>query len=218
MRGLTLTGLYNRLERRREALGGGAPFAEGEEADHLRANVPALASLHDDLDRAALGAWGWDDLAPALVGRPGATLPSDLRSAEQEVAEDELLARLVALNAERRAEEARGQVRWLRASYQLSRLGRRVPGGEEQGRLDVGLPCSGPEPRPWLEEPRAQFGAIRELLDAADAPLSPEEVARAFKGRLTPTRRRRVGEVLAILADLGFARRDPGANLFAARR
>lgn len=154
-------------------------------------------------------------MPPSLVGRPGATLPSDQKTPEQEAAEDELLSRLVALNAERRAEEARGQVRWLRPAYQLPRLGHRVPGAEEQGKLDVGLPPGLPEPRPWPEEPRAQFGAVRELLDASDAPLSPEDVARAFKGRLTPTRRRRVGEVLTILADLRFARRDSSANLLA---
>src|SRR5690625_2965816 len=64
---------------------------------------------------------GWEDLAPALVGKPGATLPSPHKSPEQERAEEELLARLVALNQERAAEEKRGQVRWLRPDYQTDR-------------------------------------------------------------------------------------------------
>lgn len=211
MPGLTLTGLYNRLERRREALNGGEPFREGEEADHQRAGVPVLAALHDDTDRAALGAWGWSDLTTALVGRPGATLPSDLKAPEQEAAEDTLLA----LNAERRAEEARGEVRWLRPS-QAPRLRHRLP-TEEQIELDVGPPTSLPEPQPWPNGPREQFRAVRYLLDAAGTPLSAEAVARAFKGRLSPSRRERVAEVLAILADLRLARSTPDSRLFAAR-
>ena len=75
-RDLTMTGLYNRLERRREALAGGDPLTDDERADHERARTPLLAELHDAIDRAVLAAYGWDDLAPALVGRPGGTVPS----------------------------------------------------------------------------------------------------------------------------------------------
>jgi hypothetical protein len=151
-------------------------------------------------------------------GRRSGTLLSDLTLPEQEEAEDELLARLVALNVERRAEEAQGRVRWLRPAYQAPRLGARIPGAGRQEELDVGLPTGLPEPQPWPEEPRAQFGAVRDLLDIADSPLSAEDVARAFKGRRSPTRRRRVQEVLATLADLGIARYGQSAKLYAPRR
>ncbi|TNC74148.1 class I SAM-dependent DNA methyltransferase [Rubellimicrobium roseum] len=215
---LTLTDLYNLLERCREAFNGGPHLSDEEREDHARAHISILAELHDDLDRAALGAWGWDELAPALVGRPGATLPSDLKSPEQEEAENELLARLVALNAERRAEEARGQVRWLRPAYQAPRLGAKVPGAEQQREMEVPLPANLPDSRAWPDEPRHQFSEVRVLLEEAVVALSPEDVARAFKGRLTPKRRERVREVLTIMADLGIARRAEGAGLFAARR
>ena len=55
---------------------------------------------------------------PALVGKPGGTTPNRNVSPEQAEAEEELLARLVALNAERAEEERRGLVRWLRPEYQ----------------------------------------------------------------------------------------------------
>ncbi|HWH16751.1 MAG TPA: hypothetical protein VNT77_00205, partial [Allosphingosinicella sp.] len=54
-----------------------------------------------DLDAAVAAAYGW---------------PADLPAAE-------IVARLVALNAERAAEEAAGHVRWLRPDYQKPRFG-----------------------------------------------------------------------------------------------
>lgn len=98
---LTMTGLYNRLERRREALAGGEPLTEAEREDHARAQTALLAELHDDIDRATLAAYGWDDFADALVGKPGGTTPSSHKDAAQEAAEEEMLSRLVALNQER---------------------------------------------------------------------------------------------------------------------
>jgi hypothetical protein len=44
--------------------------------------------------------------------------------------------RLVALNAERAAEEAKGQVRWLRPEYQNAGQGTRAKG--KQAKIDVG--------------------------------------------------------------------------------
>jgi hypothetical protein len=149
------------------------------------------------------------------VGRPGATLPSDLKAPDQEAAEDELLARLVALNAERRAEEARGHVRWLRPAHQAPRLGARVPGVTEQAEMEVGVPAPLPEAPAWPEDERAQFGAVRALLEAAAAPLAPEDVARAFRGRLSAKRRARVATVRAVMADMGLARRAGGRPLYA---
>ena len=218
---LTMTGLYNRLERYREAMHGGEPLDEGERADHERAHVTILAELHDDIDRATLHAYGWDDLADTLVGRPGGTTPSSEKSPEQETAEDELLSRLVALNRERAAEEARGQVRWLRPEYQVPKLGAKVPqpADAEQAEIDVAVSIA-PDGMAWPSEPRAQFGAVRELLDGSPDPLPPEAIARAFKGRLSSKRRDRVAEVLTIMADLGTVRegeRD-GQRLFYTRR
>jgi hypothetical protein len=111
---LTLTGLYNVLE----ALRAGQPLSPKEQAVHQAGLVSVLASLHDELDEAVLAAYGWSDLAAPLVGRPGATTPLPDKPPEQAAAEEELLARLVACNARRAAEEAQGRVRWLRPPIQ----------------------------------------------------------------------------------------------------
>ena len=217
---LTMTGLYNRLERRRIALVGSELLTDDERHDHERARTAILAEIHDDIDRAVLEAYGWSDLAPALVGRPGGTVPSEHKFEEQVAAEDVLLTRLVELNRERAAEEARGQVRWLRPDYQIPKLGSKVPQPEaEQGEMDTAVVIA-PEGLTWPSNARDQFGAIRELLDEADEPLPPEAVARAFKGRVSAKRRERVDEVLAIMADLGTIRSGDreGQRLYFARR
>ena len=216
IRKLTLTGLHNRLESPREALAGAGPLTGDERADHARHHVPLLAEIHDGIDRAALHAYGWGDLAPALVGRPGATLPSPNKGPDQEAAEEALLRRLVALNRERREEEARGHVRWLRPDYQAPRLGHRIAGGA-QGEMDT-APLAPAEQRPWPEAPRAQFAAVRDLLAEAEAPLGPDAVARGFGGRASVKRRGRVAEVLATLSDLNLVVRDEGGAGYVARQ
>jgi len=80
--------------------------------------VSTLRELHDELDRQVFEAYGWQDLAKALVGKGGATTPLPEKSDEQAQSEEELLSRLVALNHERAAEEKSGKIRWLRPDYQ----------------------------------------------------------------------------------------------------
>ncbi len=94
---LTLTGLYNVLEALRE----GRALTAKEKAIHEAGLVAVLKSLHDELDAAVLAAYGWADIE----------LPRD---------EQSLLARLVALNAERVAQEAggKGSIAYLRPEYQ----------------------------------------------------------------------------------------------------
>jgi hypothetical protein len=117
--GLTLTGMYNVLE----ALRRGDPLSAKERVIHEQGLVSVLRELHDALDRAVFEAYGWFDLAERLVGRPGATTPWPEKPESQSLAEEELLSRLVALNAERAAEEARGLVRWLRPDFQARAAG-----------------------------------------------------------------------------------------------
>src|SRR5438067_2015985 len=63
---------------------------------HEQGLVSVLRQIHDDLDAAVAGAYGW---------------PADL-------ADEEILARLVALNHERAEEERRGTICWLRPDFQ----------------------------------------------------------------------------------------------------
>jgi hypothetical protein len=202
-----MTKLYNVLERLRELDNGCdvPPLTDAERDVHQAGLVSVLKDIHDDIDRAVFAAYGWDDLAPALVGRPGATLPSPHKSPEQEEAEEELLTRLVALNGERAAEEKRGLVRWLRPDYQIPKLGRKVPGADEQIEADVSVVEISERPK-WPADGLEQIRLVRNILAAAPAPTPPEAVAAAFDGRNTAKRRERVGEVLETLVATGLAR------------
>jgi hypothetical protein len=101
---VTLTGMYNVLDKLRR----GEPLTAKDKTLHEQGLVSVLMSLHDELDAAVLMAYGWSDL--------GAVPWSDetARAAWTET----LLERLVALNAQRAAEEAAGTVRWLRPAFQ----------------------------------------------------------------------------------------------------
>jgi len=79
-----------------EKIRAGETLTEKEKFVHDRGLVSTLKSLHDDLDAAVSAAYG---------------RPAGLTDAE-------ILERLVALNAERAAEEARGVIHWLRPEYQ----------------------------------------------------------------------------------------------------
>src|SRR5690606_5243259 len=123
---LTMTGLYNVLERIREldwkagpgrhseSAAGIEPLTDRERDIYDAGHIAILKDIHDEIDTLVFAAYGWSDLATRLVGRPGATTPSSYKTDDQLAAEEELLTRLVALNQERAAEEARGLVRWLR--------------------------------------------------------------------------------------------------------
>jgi hypothetical protein len=210
---LTMTGLYNVLERLRELENGAdVPPLDARERDiHEAGLVSVLKEIHDEIDRAVFEAYGWQDLIPALVGKPGATTPSPHKSPAQEAAEEDLLTRLVALNKARAAEEARGLVRWLRPDYQIPRLGSRIARPEpEQFEADIAIAAKAERPK-WPADPFAQIRIVRDVLARAPAPAAPERIAAAFDGRLTEKRKARVAQVLETLAATGAARADVDA-------
>ena len=219
---LTMTGLYNVLERIRE-LDNDAdvpPLTEAERDVKDAGHVQILKEIHDEIDRAVLDAYGWSDLAPALIGKPGATTPSPHKSPEQEAAEEELLTRLVALNQERAAEESKGIIRWLRPDYQIPKLGKKAPQPPE-AELDVvadqPVPVAAAAAVPsWPKDSYEQIKLVRELLQRADAPLRPAEIASRFKGGRK--RAERVETVLARMEEIGVARRAEDGRRFYAPR
>ena len=185
--------------RRLAHVPGEPPLTPKERAVHDQGLVSVLGQLHDELDAAVLRAYGWADLIPALVGRPGGTTPYPDKPAEQAAAEEELLTRLVALNAERAAEEARGQVRWLRPAFQN-------PDGAHSASVGTPTETAVAEPvqpstgkRPWPKTLPEQFQAVRELLAAQPGRASPEQIARCFTR--APTKK--VAELIDTLAALG---------------
>jgi hypothetical protein len=93
-RGATITEIYNLVEALKSDPK--ARLSAAQRLTHERAATMVLMELHEKLDAAVARAYGW---------------PGDL-------SDEETLARLTALNAERAAEEAGGRIRWLRPEYQ----------------------------------------------------------------------------------------------------
>jgi hypothetical protein len=215
---LTMTGLYNALERIRELdwkAGSGRhsesaaniePLSDKERDIYDAGHIAILKDIHDEIDTLVFAAYSWSDLAPRLVGRPGATTPSPYKTDDQLAAEEELLTRLVALNQERAAEEARGLVRWLRPDYQIPKLGHKVarPDGIQQETDLAILPVSD-KPK-WPASDTEQINILVDLLRKAPTPVPPETLSAAFDGRNTPKRRERIGSLLETLRTIGLAR------------
>lgn len=169
----TLTELYNVLEKRR----GGHALEPAEKDIYEAGHVGVLLDLHRDIDAAVADAYGW---------------PADLPDRD-------ILMRLVALNKERAAEEARGLIRWLRPEFQN-------PAGVQAGEqlsADLGEVAMVSARPAWPKLPAEQVQALRQTLVAANSALPADAVARAFKG----ARGKQVKEMLDLLVALGQARR-----------
>ena len=138
---LTMTGLYNALERVRELDAGiGAPMEPAERDVYDAGHIAVLKELHDEIDREVFAVYGWSDLGERIVGKPGGTTPSPHKGVDQEAAEEELLVRLVAPNQQRAVEEKEGTVHWLRPEFQKPRLAAKVKGADPaRGRSGRGV-------------------------------------------------------------------------------
>lgn len=188
---LTLTGLYNVLEKIRA---GTALNAKDEDVKD-RGRVLILKDLHDQIDRATADAYGW---------------PHDLT-------DEQILEHLVALNAERAKEEAAGHVRWLRPDYQIPRVAKGaavVKTGELDLQdtiiaIDKGLAA-------FPKDKGEQVMAIRAVLQASAHPMDAAAVSRAFKGGGKKIEQR-ISQALGTLVRYAEIRALPN-GYFAARR
>ncbi|MAA98198.1 MAG: restriction endonuclease subunit M [Stappia sp.] len=187
---LTLTGLYNVLERLKA---GARPddLTDKERVIYDDGLVLILKDLHDRLDVAVAEAYGW---------------PADLP-------EEEVLARLVALNKERAREEARGLVRWLRPDYQIPRFGSEAEKAELE--LDLGdAPLAAPVkagPKPAFPRKDAdQTLAVVWVLMDAEGPLGVDDIAARF--RKSKTLRASIEAVLSSLVRMGRASVSDGGR------
>jgi len=150
---LTLTGLYNLLEKVRAK----AELTPIEQDQKTRGRVLILKELHDHIDAATADAYGW---------------PRDLT-------DEQILERLVALNAERAREEAAGHVRWLRPDYQIPRFARGA--AAKSGDLDLGEALAAADDLPDFPKDAADRpAAVLSVLDTAAAPLDVAAIARSF--------------------------------------
>lgn len=163
-----------------------------------------LGDLPNAMVRAVLDAYGWSDLAPALVGLPGATTHSPHKSPAQIATEEEALVRLA-----RQANEDNGEIEWLRLEYQVPRLRNKAPqpGSAKQTTADLGGAAEGAaKPLAWPSDGLDQIRAVRGILASATTPLAPDDIARRFgKGR---NRAARIETVLRHMVETGMVRAD----------
>ncbi|MEQ8757614.1 MAG: class I SAM-dependent DNA methyltransferase [Coleofasciculus sp. G1-WW12-02] len=152
---VTITGMYNLLEKLRT----GQPFTDKDREYNNKALVSTLKQIHDELDAAVLDAYGW----------------------HHDISDEEILERLVALNAERAEEERNGLIRWLRPEYQAP---------DEVGRQQVIAGIIEPEEvkvtpaaqKTLPKKPKEQLAAIRDLLLSNSGEWTIEQIAAQFKG------------------------------------
>ncbi|MGY4883262.1 class I SAM-dependent DNA methyltransferase [Xanthomonas citri pv. eucalyptorum] len=209
--GLALTGMYNVLEKLRS----GEPLTAKERVIHEQGLVSVLRQLHDELDEAVLYAYGWGDLLPLLRVAHGNEAPAEdsTREDASRAFDEVVLERLVALNAQRAAEEARGLVRWLRPEFQDPAAGR----APEQQDLEAGEPDTTDEavataaaikPAPWPKGTVDQVRAVADVLVASPVPMTLDEVAARFTAR--GPWKRRLPRIIEMLVVLGRAKNEDG--------
>ena len=170
---LTLTEMYNVLEK----LKINEDLTAEDRAIYDAGLVGVLCKLHEELDAAVFTAYDWP----------------------HELTDEEILSNVVALNAERRAEEESGNVRWLRPEFQAP------------NELLVQVAFVGLAPvesvalvrhkQPWPVTLTDQVRAIKNALRAVPMQTS-QEVAAGFR----PASRVRVAEILETLTALGQTR------------
>jgi hypothetical protein len=182
--GVTLTGLYNVLEKIRA----GEKLTDKEKFIHDAGLVSVLKQLHDDLDAAVFAAYGW---------------PATLTDAE-------ILERLVALNAERAAEEKRGIIHWLRPDYQAKSqkemiLPEREGKPAKKSKTKTAKPVRKSKSI-WPKTLAERVQTLETALHHFSAPASPADLAKQFK-RARPAD---VAEILETLLTLGRARKQGG--------
>jgi hypothetical protein len=156
---------------------------------HEQGLVSVLRQIHDDLDAAVAEAYGW---------------PADL-------SDEEILARLVALNHERAEEERRGIIRYLRPDFQN-------PAGSKQTVIAVTDETTTPAAKQkskrtkklkWPKTLSEQASAVQAALAGLPTGATAEDIHKCFLAP-KPERIDRIEEILETLTTLGKARELDG--------
>ncbi|WP_211252177.1 class I SAM-dependent DNA methyltransferase [Marinobacterium jannaschii] len=197
---LTLTGMYNVLEKLRKQ----EPLTSKEKSIYDDGLIGILRELHDDLDRAVLDSYGWNDLADKLVGLPGATTPYQEKPEAQTEAEEELLKRLVALNHKRAAEETQGKIRWLRPDYQNPDYGKEGASTYDSVQLEANVTVTPKATKAkkltWPKIMPEQIASVKDALQKGH--YTAEAITALYKSPKTTLPK--VQEALESLASLGL--------------
>lgn len=213
--------MYNVLDK----LKSGAALTAKEKIIHEQGLVAVLKALHDELDRAVLDAYGWNDLTPLQAVVNGNAAPASVNLATREEAQralsDALLERLVALNAERAAEEAKGLIRWLRPEYQAkgatpekepeqATLVGVEPETETETAAQGGIVAAPAARLRWPKDLPEQVRLVAQALAEARAPLSEDAIAARFQGR--GPWKKRLPQILDTLIAIGRVRPVEGGK------
>jgi hypothetical protein len=174
---LTLTKMYNVLEALRE----GRELDGKEKQIYEDGLIAILRELHDSLDAAVAAAYGW----------------------AADLSDEDILFRLVDLNAARAAEERNGLIRWLRPEYQKT--------GSTQTGLDVESDVEEAKPVkairiPWPGTLPDRVRSVRDTLFQFRTPATPKVLAKSFQGANV----REVEAILDTLVALGQAAKAAG--------
>jgi hypothetical protein len=131
------------------------------------------------------------------------------------LSDEEILERLVALNHERAAEEARGVVRWLRPDFQNpeGKTQRRAAGLDEEPEVAPDKRRAKGKKAPWPAALADQAAAVQTALAAFTAPATIDQVAAKFLR--SEKNRDRVEELLDTLVSVGKARELPDGRFVA---
>jgi len=193
--GLTLTGMYNVLEALRE----GRELTVKEKTIHTQGLVSVLKDLHDELDAAVLQAYG--------LGSP--------------TSNDALLTHLVALNAQRAAEEKAGHIRWLRPAFQNPAAHKALQNQEllvpvvqglqaeialETAQTPANTQTKDAATQPWPSALPEQVRALAQVLASQPGALTVANIEARFKGR--GPWKKGLPRILETLEALGRARRE----------
>ncbi len=152
---LTLTGLYNVLEKLRA----GETLSSKEQNVHECGLVSVMRHLHEEIDRAVADAYGW---------------PADLPDAE-------ILTRLVAWNRGRVAEEAKGIYRYLRPAYQAPKAGVSIAPEQAALGIETALPKQGTKKPAWPKSALDRITVVRAIIANQPGPATLDRVATSFK-------------------------------------
>jgi len=177
---LTLTALYNL----RQKILAGQPLTGIEQDQRIRGRVDILDELHHRLDAETAAAYGWP---PAI-------------------SDEEIIARLAALNTERANEERTGLVRWLRPAYQLARSGVAVIAARPETDMQIEADFAPASRKPaFPRDAIGQTAAVFQHLQSG-APLTAALIASHYAqgGRIIA----RIEATLAALTRLGHVSRE----------
>ncbi len=123
------------------------------------------------------------------------------------LSDEQILERLVALNAERTAEEAQGLVRWLRPSFQNPSSN---PAATQSDMALPEVPATGRKTKvvkhPWPTSTREQIQALRAALAQPGIDRTADGLAKRFQG----ARVAQVALLLEAMAALGQVREFEG--------